>query len=129
MKFIIGIFFIFHGIVHVFYGLHSLRVIELTPGLQWPANSWVFLKLTSKKTIQWVSACFCFLAAPVFIFTGIYHLVTATMLNTIVWIGCAISTLVYLLFWDGRVKKLNSQGFYGIVINVAIFFMSYLMFY
>jgi len=36
MNFILGIFFILHGLVHLLYAGQSLRLFELRPGMTWP---------------------------------------------------------------------------------------------
>lgn len=128
MKIIIGIFFIFHGLVHVFYGLHSLRTMELTPGLEWPANAWTFSKWMKKKSIRLLAALLVFLTAALLVFSGIYFLVTGKSPNAVLWSACGISTITFLFFWDGKFKKVDHQGFYGIVINAAIFLLTCMMF-
>ena len=34
--------------------------------------------------------------------------------------GAVLSTIVYLLLWDGKLKGLDNQGGIGILINLAI---------
>jgi hypothetical protein len=36
--------------------------------------------------------------------------------------AAALSSLVYILFWNGRMQNLDGQGGVGILINIAILF-------
>ena len=39
------LFLFLHGMVHLLYAGHSLRLFELRPGLSWPDSSWAFSRL------------------------------------------------------------------------------------
>ena len=127
MKFIVGVFLILHGLVHILYGVQALKVWELTPGLKWPGDSWIFWKIASKKVIEIFASVFCFSASSLFIYSGIFHFATNDFPTKLLWLTCIISTVMFIVFWNGKIRKLDHQGFYGIVINAAIFVFSFLV--
>lgn len=45
LRFILGIFIVLHGLVHLLYAAHSRRLVELRPEMIWPDGSWAFSKL------------------------------------------------------------------------------------
>jgi len=121
MELIIGLFILFHALVHVFYGLQSIKVIELKPVFTWPDDSWLFKDKMDKKTAGIMIACFCFIAAAGFFFSGIWYLAAKSFLQPVLFIMLVLSSVIYLACWDGRFKKVDTQGFYGILINIALY--------
>ena len=120
IKTIYGIFVILHGLVHMFYFAHSLRLFELRPGLTWPDGSWAFAKILGEKKTRLLAAIFCALAAVVFVAGGIGFLAGAAWWRPLI-IGAAVgSSLATVLLWDGRMRHLDDKGFIGLVINLAI---------
>jgi hypothetical protein len=120
LKIMFGIFFILHGLVHLLYFGQSQRFFKLQPGMVWPDGAWAFSKLLKKKAIRLLAGYLCLFAAFGFITGGIslfarhvgwYYLVVGSSL---------FSSLVFLLFWDGKVQNLDEKGAIGVLINLAI---------
>ncbi|MEZ4621508.1 MAG: hypothetical protein R2867_39235 [Caldilineaceae bacterium] len=118
--FIIGLFFVLHGLVHLLYLGQSWRFFELQPGMSWPDGSWVFAPFTGVQATRAGAAIGCILAAVGFVAGGIGLIAGWGWWQPIIIGTAALSALLYLLFWDGTTQRLDNQGGIGLLINVAI---------
>lgn len=123
MKIFIGIFIILHGLVHLFYFAHSKRIFELRPGMEWPDNSWVLSKYMETNTIRGFSAVICCLVAAAFVISGLAYLANAVWATNLSIISAIFSSAIFILLWNGRLKKLDNQGAIAIIINISIWFV------
>jgi hypothetical protein len=117
---ILGIFFVLHGLVHLLYAGQSWRLFELRPNMTWPDGAWLLSRIFSTSTLRLLASFSLALAALGFIAGGI-----GTFLSQVWWqplaLGAAVlSSLIFLLLWDGRLKALDDQGGIGVLINLAI---------
>lgn len=115
-----GIFLALHGLVHVLYAGQSLRFFELQPGMVWPDGSWIFSPLLGDGSVRWLAGAAGILSALAFIAGGLGLLLAQDWWRPVVVGAAAFSSLVYLLFWDGKLSKLDGQGGVGLLINLAI---------
>jgi hypothetical protein len=120
LRFIIGLFFVLHGLVHLLYFGQSRRLFELQPGMVWPDGSWAFSRLLGDGATRWLAGICCIVAAVGFVASG-----AGTMLMQPSWrplvIGSALfSALIYTLFWDGKTAKLADKGGVALLIDLAI---------
>ena len=116
-----GIALILHGLVHLLYAGQSLGKFELTPGMVWPARSWLFAGLLRVESIQPLIAACLVIAALAFVAGGL-----GSFLGWNWWQNAAIgsagfSSLILLLAWDGRFQALSDQGGVGVLINLGVF--------
>lgn len=123
MRVVIGIFIVLHGLVHLFYFAHSKRIFELRPGMEWPDNSWGLSKFLKTDTIRTIASLVCILVAVVFVISGIAYIVTAVWTFKLIQISAILSSGLFILFWDGRLKKLDNQGAIAILLNISIWFV------
>jgi len=120
LRIIIGIFFVLHGLVHLLYFGQSRRLFELQPGMVWPDGSWAFSKLLGDGATRWLAGLSCLVAALGFVAGGAGILLMQDWWPPVVATSAAFSALVFLLFWDGKTRKLADKGGIGILINLAI---------
>ena len=120
LKFIIGVFMVLHGLVHLLYLGQSQKVFELQPGMVWPDGSWVFSRLLGERKTRLLASIACALAALGFVAGGAGILVGQSWWRPLVVGSAVFSTAIFVLFWDGRRQKLNDQGAIAILINTAI---------
>ena len=123
MKTFIGIFIMLHGLVHLFYFAHSKKIFELRPGFKWPDNSWALSKFLETDTIRTIASLMCCLAAVAFVTSGIVYIANAFWVLNLIRISAILSSLLFILFWDGRLKKLDTQGAIALIINVSIWYV------
>jgi hypothetical protein len=120
LRFIIGTFFVLHGLVHLLYFGQSRRLFELRPGMVWPDGSWTFSKLFDDGATRWLAGICCIVAAVGFVAGGIGILVVQPWWRPLVIGSAMFSALIYILFWDGKTTKLADKGGIGLLINLAI---------
>ncbi len=116
----LGIFFIFHGLVHLLYMGHGLHFFELENGFIWPDNSFLLKNIFSLQQKRLIAAVWCVLATLAFVLSGICILFDFIRCNTIIVAAVAISSIHFVVFWDGQLKKLNTQGGIALIINLSI---------
>ena len=120
IKLVFGIFIVLHGLVHLLYFGQSWRFFELQAGMVWPDGSWAFSRLLGDEPTRLLASVACVLAAVGFVVGGVGILAEQSWWRTAV-IGAALfSSLLYLLFWNGKMQHLDNQGAIGLLINAAI---------
>lgn len=120
IQIITGVFLILHGLVHLLYFGQSARRFELQPGLTWPDGSWAFGRLLGVNGTRTLASLACLLAAAGFMLGGVGIFFGQGWWRAATVAAAAFSALLYLLFWDGRMQRLDAQGALGILINLAI---------
>jgi hypothetical protein len=118
--FIVGAFIVLHGLVHLLYFGQSLRLFELQAGMVWPDGSWAFSRLFGDNVTRMLASITCILAAVGFVMGGAGIFFSQSWWRTAVVASAAFSGVLYLLFWNGRLERLDNQGGVGFLINVAI---------
>jgi hypothetical protein len=120
IKVIAGVFLILHALVHLLYFGQSARLFELKPGMQWPDGAWIFSKLLGDHTTRTLAIAFCILAAAGFILGAAGIFFSQPWWRTITIASGVFSIVLYILFWNGRLQQLDSQGGVGILIDAVI---------
>jgi hypothetical protein len=120
MRFIVGAFMVLHGLVHLLYVGHSLRLFELQSGMVWPDGSWAFSKALGDERVRPLVAMLLVLAAMGFVAGGL-----AIFLGQPWWrptvVGAAIfSAVLFVLLWNGGWQNLDDQGLFAILINAVV---------
>jgi hypothetical protein len=120
LQFVIGVFMVLHGLVHLLYFGQSARRFELKPGMVWPDGSWAFSRLLGDEATRNLASIFLILTAIGFVAGGVGILASQVWWRPVVVGAAAFSSVVYILFWNGRLQNLDGQGGVGILINLAI---------
>jgi hypothetical protein len=120
LRFIVGVFIVLHGLVHLLYFGQSWRLFELQPEMVWPDGSWAFSKLLGDEATRLLASIACVLTAIGFVAGGIGILVQQAWWRPVVVGSAAFSALVFMLLWDGKMQKLHDKGGIGLLINIAI---------
>lgn len=120
IRILFGLFLVLHGLVHLLYVGQSARYFALQPGMTWPDGSWILSKVFGGAATRGTASALLVLATVGFVAGG-----AALLLSQLWWrpfvVGAAVlSALIYLLFWDGGLQKLDNQGGIAILINLAI---------
>jgi hypothetical protein len=111
---------VLHGLVHLLYAGQSARYFELNPGMLWPDDSWVFSRLLGNEAARNLASISLILAAMGLIVGGIGIFAGQAWWQPVIIAAAAFSTIVYVLFWNGRMQNLDAQGAVGILIDLAI---------
>ena len=120
IQFIAGVFLVMHGLVHLLYFGQSARLFELQPGMTWPDGSWAFSKLLGENGRRRLASICCILAAAGFLIGGAGIFAGQSWWRVAAAIPAAFSGALYMLFWNGRLQQLDSQGGIGLLIDAAI---------
>jgi hypothetical protein len=115
-----GVFLVLHGLVHLLYAAQSRRLFELAPGLRWPDGSWAFARLHRESTTRRLAGFACATAAALFVVGGAGLLLQQEWWRPVVVAAAVLSAVVYVLLWDGTRRKLNEQGWLGVLIDLVL---------
>jgi hypothetical protein len=119
-RFVVGVFIVLHGLVHLLYFAHSRRLIELRPEMVWPEGSWAFSRLLGDDVTRLLASVFCVLATIGFVTSGIGILVGQAWWRPVGVGSAAFSAGIIILFWDGKLQRMDDKGLIGLLINIAI---------
>ena len=119
-RIIFGVFIVLHGLVHLLYFGQSRRLFELRPGMLWPEGSWAFSKSLGDEITRFSASISCVLAAAGFTAGGIGILVSQAWWHPVVVGSTVFSSVIFILFWDGKMRKLDDKGGIALLINTAI---------
>ena len=127
MNVVFGLLVLLHGLVHLLYFGQSARRFELKPGMAWPDGSWAFSRLLGDQATRNLASLLLILTATGFVVGGVGMLVGLTWWRPVVVGAAAFSSVVYLLLWNGRLQDLDGQGSIGILINLAILILAFVI--
>ena len=119
-RILFGVFLTLHGLVHLLYFGHSARLIRLQPGLAWPIDSWAFSGLLAERRTRWLAGALCILSAVGFLFAGVGVARARSWGDPAMIASCGISILLFILFWDGHLRRLDQQGAVAVLLDLAI---------
>jgi hypothetical protein len=120
LQFIFGVFIVLHGLVHLLYFGQSARRFELRPGMTWPDGSWAFSRLLGDRSTRKLASLACIVAAVGFVVGGAGLLISQVWWRPIVVVTATFSSMGFIFFWDGKLRKLDDQGGIAILINLAL---------
>jgi hypothetical protein len=120
VTFLVGLFLVLHGLVHLLYFGQSWRYFELQPGMVWPDGSWLFSKTFGVKATRVMAGLACILAAAGFVAGGLAIFLGQAWWRPLVVGSAAFSALLYLFFWDGNIQKIADKGAIALLIDLAI---------
>ncbi|MBL8155924.1 MAG: hypothetical protein JNM70_17225 [Anaerolineae bacterium] len=120
MHILIGGFIILHGLVHFLYLGHSQRFFELQSGMTWPEGAWLFSRWLGASTVRLLASLALGIAGLALVAGGITLLTGQEGWRGLVTAAALFSAVVFLLFWDGSLRRLDTQGIIGILIDLAL---------
>jgi hypothetical protein len=120
LRFVVAVFSMLHGLVHLLYLGQSRRLLELQPGMVWPDGSWAFSRLLGIEATRLLAGACCVLAAIGFVVGGIGLLARQAWWRPLVVGAAAFSAVVVIFLWDGKMHRLADQGGIALLINAAI---------
>lgn len=119
--YLFGIFVILHGLVHLLYVAQSQRLLELQPGMDWPVGSWALSgPLGEGRTRLLASLSFGAVAAALVVGGVGVVLGGASWWRPLVLGSSALSAVMIVLLWNGKLQSLDDQGILGLLIDGAL---------
>lgn len=123
---IFGIFLILHGLVHLLYAGQSWRLFELRPEMAWPNSAWLFSRFLGDESIRLLATVLLVLSAAGFVTGGLGLFLRGEWWRPVTAISAVLSSLLFIVFWNGKFQALDDQGGVGILINLAILVLTLL---
>lgn len=120
MRITFGIFILLHSLVHLLYFGHSAGFFALKPGMTWPSGSWLFSRGLGDGVVKNLASVLLLLAAIALAASGIVMLTNQAWWRPLVIAALLFSTIIYILLWNGKMQNLDGQGLVGILINIAL---------
>ena len=120
MNIIFGIFLILHGLVHLLYAGQSRRMFELRPGLAWPDGSWLFSSWLGNGATRSLATILLAVAALGLVVAAVGLFLRQDWWRLAAVGAAALSAVIYLVFWDGKLQAVDAKGGIGILIDLAI---------
>jgi hypothetical protein len=123
MTIVFGVFIILHGVVHLLYFGHTSRFFELKPGLTWPDGSWVFSHWSIEGGARFLASMLLVLAGFGFIASGIGIFINQAWWRPAIITIAILSSIIFIIFWNGKLQNLDGQGAIGVLINLWLLVM------
>jgi hypothetical protein len=119
-KFLIGIFIVLHGLVHLWYVTLSQRLVEFQPEMGWTGRSWVLTNPLGDGTTRSLASALFVLVTITYVVGGAGVLIQQDWWRPVVIGSALLSSAFILLFWDGQLQMLVEKGVLGLAINVVL---------
>lgn len=117
---ITGIFFILHGLIHLLYAGQSWRLFELRPEMTWPDGSWAFSRLFGDEPTRVLGTIILVIITIGYLISGIGLFANQSWWRSMVAGSAVLSSVLFILLWNGKFQALDDQGGVGILINMII---------
>lgn len=125
LKFILGLFLILHGLIHLLYLTLSQDIIT-DPSIHWSRESWLLSSFLSDGLLKQISFILFSASILFFVAAGLLYMTEFKRRRAAVYFSAIFSSMTILIFWNGTLQHLDDQGFVGIIINIAIMIIVYL---
>jgi len=119
-RFLIGLFVILHGLVHLWYFTLSQRLVEFKPEMGWTGKSWIFSNLLGDSTTRSLASILLVLVAIVFVISGVGIFIRADWWWPMLLGSAIFSSTILFLFWDGNMQLVVQKGLIGFLISLVI---------
>jgi hypothetical protein len=116
----VAIFLILHGLIHLLYFGQSQRYVELQPDMVWPDGSWVLGRILETDSVRLAASVSLVLAALGMVHGGVVILFSQDWWRPIVIAAAVLSSVIFVVLWDGSLRRIDDQGGVAVLINVVI---------
>jgi hypothetical protein len=123
VRFLIGLFIILHGLVHLWYFALGQRLVEFKPEMGWIGKSWIFSNLLGGSITGVLASSLFVLAAIAFVISGFGIFFRAEWWWQMLVGSALLSSVILLLFWDGGMQRIVQKGLIGFLISISILFI------
>jgi hypothetical protein len=120
VRFLIGAFFVLHGLVHMWYVVLSQGLVEFEVEMGWTGESWLMTRLLGDAATRSVASVLYALSTVGFVAGGIGMLARQGWWRPVAVASAALSGATVILLWDGGLDSIVQKGLAGLLIDVGI---------
>jgi hypothetical protein len=120
LRIIFSILVVLHGLVHLLYSGHSLRLFLMQDDMTWPDGALAFSSYMDTQAVRNFAAVLLTAAAAGFTAAGAGLLIQQKWWYPVIIASASLSSIIYILFWDGQFRSMDDKGIIGLGINAAI---------
>src|SRR5512134_1985498 len=104
LRFVIGLFIILHGLVHLWYFALSQRLVEFKPEMGWTGKSWILSNVLGDSITRSLASALFVFATLAFVISGVGMLLRFEGWRTALMVSAFFSCAIILLMWDGNMQ-------------------------
>ena len=119
-RILLGIFFILHGLVHLWYFTLSQRLVPFEPEMGWTGRSWLLTGILGDNMARTIASVLFVLATLGFVAGGAGYLADLGWWRTALIVSAVLSAVTTLAFWDGSAQYIVQKGLLGLLIDIGI---------
>ncbi len=119
-RFLIGLFIVLHGLVHIWYFALSQRLVAFQAEMGWTGRSWIFTNLIGDEITRSLASALYVLATLRLVAGGVGIFIQQNWWRPVFVSSAIFSSAVIILFWDGSTEMLVQKGIIGFLINLVI---------
>jgi len=120
LRYLLGIFILLHGWVHIWYVLLARRWVEYRPEMGWDGQSWLLSGALGDAALRGLATVLYTLAAVAFTVAAVGVFAAAGWWRTVVLLAAALSTVSIVAFWDGGSASIVQKGLLGLFVNIGL---------
>jgi hypothetical protein len=120
LYFLLGVFIVLHGLVHLWFVTLSQRLVAFQPEMGWSGTSWIFTNLLGDPTTRTLASGLYVLVTFAFVISGVGIFIRADWWRPLLMVSAICSSAIMVLFWDGSLQLVVNKGLLGLLINVGI---------
>lgn len=120
MRILAGTFILLHGLVHFWYLVLSLKLVAYKPEMGWTGSSWLLSYFFGDEVQRSIASVSYPLAGLLFMAGAIGIYAHTGWAEKILILASILSSLLIVMYFDGRWALLVQKGLIGLAINMAI---------
>lgn len=122
------IFVLLHGLAHLVYTALALHLIPVAVGHEnWTGSSWVLASRFGEQGARATGALAFASLTILFVITTIGLAWRLPWAQTWLATSAVLSSAMLLLFWDGSFQDLSEKGIIGLVINILLLILLFVV--
>lgn len=119
-EYALGLLLVAHGWVHFVYVASSRGWFGSGEGWGWNGRSWLLSGALDDQVILDVASVFFVLAALGFVAGAVAYVLAWNWWEPALAGAAILSTLLYVVLWDGQFTHLAEKGAVGVLVDAAI---------
>lgn len=126
-QYVLGFLLIAHGYVHFMYVASSQKWLDPGEGWGWNGKSWLLSKSFDQGSILNAASVLFLLVALGFVAGAIGYVLALDWWVAVLAGSAILSSILYVLMWDGEGTGLFEKGGLGVLINIAVLIWLYVL--